>query len=52
MVAEAGYRFAFSTERGAASGCSDPLALPRFAPWDRSRLRYGLRALRNLRVST
>jgi peptidoglycan/xylan/chitin deacetylase (PgdA/CDA1 family) len=48
MVAEAGYRFAFSTEPGAACRTSHPLALPRFSPWDRESLRFRARALSNL----
>jgi len=36
-----------STAWGAASMRSDRFQLPRFAPWDRTRLRYGARLLRN-----
>lgn len=54
MVREAGYVAAFSTTPGVAWQMSDPYQLPRFAPWDRTRTRYGLRMLSNLctRVSS
>ncbi|TXL66435.1 polysaccharide deacetylase family protein [Zeimonas arvi] len=48
MVEDAGYRFAFTTDPGAATARSDPRMLPRFTPWDRSHIRFGVRALRNL----
>ena len=44
----AGFDAAFSTVAGAASGSSDPFQLPRFTPWDRSRLRFGARLAANL----
>lgn len=47
MVERAGFRFAFSTQKGAATARSNPLALPRFTPWDRSRGRFSLRMLQN-----
>ncbi len=50
MADRAGCRFAFSTQAGAADLTSAPLELPRFTPWDRTRLRFSLRALRNLRT--
>ena len=49
MVQEAGFAAAVSTAPGAASARSDRFQLPRFSPWDRSRTRYGLRMLVNLR---
>lgn len=49
IVREAGFEAAFSTAWGAASAHSDPMQLPRFTPWERTPLRFGLRALHNLR---
>jgi peptidoglycan/xylan/chitin deacetylase (PgdA/CDA1 family) len=49
MVREAGFLAAVSTASGVASPAADLLQLPRFTPWDRSRLRFGLRMLGNLR---
>lgn len=48
MVRQAGCSFAFTTEPGAATTDSDAFELPRFTPWDRTRLRFGLRAWSNL----
>lgn len=50
MVREAGFDAAVSTAWGAASSDSDPYQLPRFTPWDRTRLRYGARMAWNLRT--
>lgn len=49
LVRECGFSCAVSTSWGAASMQSDRYQLPRFTPWDRSRLRYGARLLANLR---
>ena len=46
MVRQAGFSFAFSTERGVATSSADPLVLPRFMPWDSVPWRFKLRALR------
>jgi peptidoglycan/xylan/chitin deacetylase (PgdA/CDA1 family) len=48
MVREAGYRAAFSTSWAAATQDCDPYQLPRFTPWDRDPLRFGVRLLHNL----
>ena len=48
MARECGFKAAVATSWGAASVRSDRFQLPRFTPWDRSRLRYGVRLLRNL----
>jgi len=48
MVRRAGFTHAFSTDPGAADRRSPALALPRFTPWDRSRLRFQARAWGNL----
>lgn len=50
MVKEAGFVAALSTAPGVVWQMSDPYQLPRFAPWDRTRTRYGLRMLANLRT--
>lgn len=49
MARECGFTAAVSTAWGAASARSDRFQLPRFTPWDRTRLRYGVRLLANLR---
>lgn len=48
MVRELGFEGAVSTSWGAARPGSDLFQLPRFTPWDRDRLRFTLRMLRNL----
>ena len=48
MARECGFSAAVSTAWGAASMRSDRYQLPRFTPWDRTRLRYGARLLGNL----
>jgi peptidoglycan/xylan/chitin deacetylase (PgdA/CDA1 family) len=49
MVRECKFKAAVSTAVGAASIRSDRYQLPRFTPWDRTRLRFGARLLLNLR---
>jgi peptidoglycan/xylan/chitin deacetylase (PgdA/CDA1 family) len=49
MVRDCGFKAAVSTATGAASIQSDRYQLPRFSPWDRTRLRFGARLLLNLR---
>lgn len=49
VVREAGFRVAVSTEWGSAGRDVDPLQVPRFSPWDRTRVPYGLRLVGNLR---
>ena len=51
MVRRAGFVAALSTAAGAASAGSDRFQLPRFTPWDREPLRFGLRMIANLRRS-
>jgi len=48
MVERAGVRYAFTTQAGTACRESCRYLLPRFTPWDRTRLRFGLRAWHNL----
>lgn len=49
LVRMCGFRSAVSTAWGCASGGADLYQLPRFSPWDRGRLKYGVRMLGNLR---
>lgn len=49
MVREAGFIGAVSTAVGAASAESDPFELPRFTPWARKPMKFGLQLLDNLR---
>lgn len=46
MAQRAGFRFAFSTQRGVATPLTDPMLLPRFMPWHADKLRFQLQALR------
>jgi peptidoglycan/xylan/chitin deacetylase (PgdA/CDA1 family) len=48
MVREIGFDAAVSTRWGAAHVGEDPYQIPRFTPWDRSHMRFGLRLARNL----
>jgi peptidoglycan/xylan/chitin deacetylase (PgdA/CDA1 family) len=48
MARECGFSAAVSTAWGAASMRSDRYQLPRFSPWDSTRLRFGARLLANL----
>lgn len=52
MAREAGFAAAVSTAWGHVGIGSDRFQLPRFTPWDRQRLRFGLRLLRNLHAGT
>ena len=49
LVREAGYGAAVSTAPGVARYGADLLQLPRFTPWDRQGLRFGLRLVGNMR---
>ncbi|CAL95882.1 polysaccharide deacetylase family protein [Azoarcus olearius] len=49
MVRAAGFKAAVSTAAGAAHAATDLFQLPRFTPWDRSPMRFGLRLMNNLR---
>lgn len=40
MLRSCGYDYALTTAAGTASSASDPLQLPRFTPWDRTRSKY------------
>ena len=48
LVRQLGFAAAVSTAVGAADAAADPLQLPRFTPWDRTRTRFGLRLASNL----
>jgi peptidoglycan/xylan/chitin deacetylase (PgdA/CDA1 family) len=48
LLRELEFDAAVTTAVGAANRASDPLQLPRFTPWDRSRARFGLRFAANL----
>lgn len=48
MVREAGFRAAASTHWGCAKQGTDLHQIPRFTPWDRSRLAFGARLARNM----
>ncbi|MBA4175613.1 MAG: carbohydrate esterase family protein [Leptothrix sp. (in: Bacteria)] len=49
VAQELGFDAAFTTAWGAAGSTSDRFQLPRFTPWDRTRLRFGWRMMTNLR---
>ncbi|MFL6707130.1 MAG: polysaccharide deacetylase family protein [Massilia sp.] len=49
IVKELGFTGAVSTSWGAARPSADLFQLPRFTPWDRKRLPFTLRLLKNLR---
>jgi peptidoglycan/xylan/chitin deacetylase (PgdA/CDA1 family) len=49
IVRRLGFDAAFTTAWGAARSDTDRFELPRFTPWDRDRLRFGLRLAANLR---
>lgn len=48
MAMEAGFDAAFSTANGAAGVDDSRFEIPRFTPWDRTPLRYGLRMAQNM----
>ncbi len=50
IARELGFSAALSTAPGAAGPGSDLHQIPRYTPWDRSRLRFGARLLGNLRT--
>jgi peptidoglycan/xylan/chitin deacetylase (PgdA/CDA1 family) len=47
LVRELGFAAAVSTAWGVAGHDTDPFQIPRFTPWDNSRLRFAIRLLRN-----
>ena len=48
IVRELGFEAAVSTRWAAARRGDDIFQIPRFTPWDRGQLKFGLRLLRNL----
>lgn len=46
LVRRMGFKAAVSTRWGVARAHDDPWQLPRYTPWDRTRLRFGLRLAR------
>lgn len=48
VVRSLGFDAAVSTEWGASRMGDDPLQIKRFTPWDKTRLRFGMRLLLNL----
>ena len=48
MAREIGFEAAFSTAHGTVGAGEGSFEIPRFTPWDRTPLRYGLRMARNL----
>jgi len=50
MVRAAGFSAAVTTAPGMARWDADTFQLPRFTPWDRTPLRFGLRLARNMRT--
>jgi peptidoglycan/xylan/chitin deacetylase (PgdA/CDA1 family) len=49
LVSELGFKAAVSTHWGVSTEQSDIYQLPRFTPWDRQPLRFGIRLLANYR---
>lgn len=49
LVSEIGFKAAVSTHWGVGTSQSDRYQLPRFTPWDRHPLKFGLRLLGNFR---
>lgn len=50
MVGELGFSAAVATNPGAATAASDLYRLPRFTPWNTSRMQFGTRMVLNLRT--
>jgi peptidoglycan/xylan/chitin deacetylase (PgdA/CDA1 family) len=48
VVRSLGFDAAVSTQWGGSRLGDDPLQIKRFTPWDKTRVRFGLRLLRNL----
>ena len=48
QVRQLGFAAAFTTAHGVAGINADPFQLPRFTPWDKGELKFGVRIARNL----
>lgn len=48
VVRELGFKAGLSTAWGVVDGESDLMQLPRFTPWDRTRLHFGARLIKNI----
>jgi len=48
LVRQLGFAAAFSTANGIARRNADLFQLPRFTPWDKGKLKFGLRMVRNM----
>lgn len=48
LARDVGFKAAVSTEKGVAHARTDPFCIPRYTPWERSRLRFGARLAANL----
>lgn len=48
IVKELGFKAAVTTAWGVATGDSDLMQLPRFTPWDKKRLFFGARLIKNM----
>jgi peptidoglycan/xylan/chitin deacetylase (PgdA/CDA1 family) len=51
MIQNLGFEAAVSTAAGVAHLGCDLFQIPRFTPWDRTQLRFGLRLARNARTA-
>ncbi|MBN8507260.1 MAG: polysaccharide deacetylase family protein [Burkholderiales bacterium] len=51
IARELGFIGAVSTARGVATQSTDPYQIPRFTPWDRRRLRFGMRLVQGMRTT-
>lgn len=51
MVAKSGFTYAVTTARGACSEKTDRYQLPRFGPWNRTPVKFGLRLAREFMTS-
>ena len=48
IIKELGFEAALTTAWGVADSGSDLMQLPRFTPWDRTKLRFGARLIKNI----
>ena len=48
LIRQMGFAAAFTTSHGVAGRSADLFQLPRFTPWDRSDMKFGIRMARNL----